>query len=73
MLFWHLMKILGHAGKVSAKIAEQLALERYNEFDKKRCEEERQLADAEDIAQLESLKEKAKQLESDQVNRMEHF
>ena len=65
--------LLGHAGKVSAKIAEQLALERYNEFDKKRCEEERQLADAEDIAQLESLKEKAKQLESDQVNRMEHF
>ena len=65
--------LLGHAGKVSAKIAEQLALERYNEFDKKRCEEEIQLADAEDIAQLESLKEKAKQLESDQVNRMEHF
>ena len=60
--------LLGHAGKVSAKVAEQLALERYNEFDKKRCEEERQLADAEDIALLESLKERAKQLESHQVN-----
>ena len=60
--------LLKSAGKVSAKVAEQLALERYDEFDKKRREEERQLADAEDIALLESLKERAKQLESHQVN-----
>ena len=56
-------ELLTSAGRVSARVAEQLALERYNEFDKMRCEEERQLADAEDTALLESLKEKAKQLE----------
>lgn len=56
--------LLNHAGKVSAEVAEKLALERYAEFDERRREEEKQIADAEDIALLEVLKEKAKQLES---------
>ncbi len=60
--------LLGHAGKVSAKVAEQLALERYEEFDKKRRQKEKHIADAEDIALLEALAEKAKQLESHQVD-----
>ena len=56
--------LLDHAGKVSAQVAERLALECYAEFDQKRQQEERQIADAEDIALLEALKEKAKQMES---------
>lgn len=56
--------LLNHAGKISAQVAERLALERYAEFDQKRQEEERQMADAEDIALLEALKKKAKKLES---------
>ncbi|MEX0961358.1 MAG: virulence RhuM family protein [Simkaniaceae bacterium] len=60
--------LLGHAGKVPAKVAEQFALERYEEFDKKRRQEEKQVVDAEDMALFESLKEKAKQLESHQVD-----
>ncbi len=55
--------LLNHAGKVSAQIAEKLALERYEEFDEKRRQKERQIADAKDIAMLEVLKEKAKQME----------
>lgn len=56
--------LLDHAGKVSAQVAENLALERYEEFDKRRRQEEKQIADAEDIALLEALKEKAKHLEA---------
>src|SRR3972149_1105602 len=59
--------LLDHAGKVSAKVAEKLALERYEEFDGKRREEERKLADAEDITLLEALQEKAKKMESQLV------
>ena len=55
--------LLNHAGKVSAEVAEKLALKRYEEFDKRRRQEEKQIADAEDLALLEVLKEKAKQLE----------
>lgn len=55
--------LLNHAGAVSAQIAEKLALERYEEFDRRRRQEEKQVADAEDIALLDALKEKAKQLE----------
>ena len=55
--------LLDHAGKVSAQVAEKLALERYEEFDKSRRQEEKQIADDEDIVLLEALKEKAKQLE----------
>jgi hypothetical protein len=53
--------LLDHAGKVSAKVAEKLALERYEEFDGKRREEERRLADAEDIDLLEILQAKIKE------------
>jgi hypothetical protein len=56
--------LLEHAGKVSAQVAENLALERYEEFDKRRRQEEKQMSDAEDTALLEALKEKAKHLES---------
>lgn len=55
--------LLEHAGKVSAEVAEKLALERYESFDERRREEERELADAEDRALLEALQEKAKSLE----------
>lgn len=55
--------LLNHAGKVSAEVAEKLALERYTEFEERRRQEEKQIADAEDISLLEALKEKAKQLE----------
>lgn len=49
--------LLNHAGKVSAQIAEKLALERYEEFDQKRKHAEALAADAEDLALLESLLE----------------
>ena len=45
-------ELLNHAGKVSAQIAEKLALERHTEFDKQRKEEERLQADHEDISFL---------------------
>lgn len=56
--------LLDHAGKVSAQVAEKLALERYEEFDKRRRQEEKQIAEDEDIALLETLKAKANQVES---------
>ncbi len=55
--------LLNHAGKVSAQVAERLALDRYAEFDQVRRQEERRIADAEDVALLEVLKEKARQME----------
>ena len=56
--------LLNHAGKISAQVAENLALKRYIEFDKKRREEESWAADKKDIELLEELQEKAKSLES---------
>lgn len=56
--------LLDHAGKVSAQVAEKLVLERYDEFDKKRRQEEKQIADAEDIDLLEILESKIKQVEN---------
>ena len=47
--------LLNHAGKVSAQVAEKIALECYSAFDDKRRKDERVLADAEDIALLEAL------------------
>ena len=49
--------VLTHAGRVTAKLAEARACERYAEFDSKRREEERLAADAEDLASLEALEE----------------
>ena len=47
--------ILTHAGKISAEVAEKLALERYTAFDAGRRKEERLKADAEDIVELEAI------------------
>lgn len=47
--------VLTHAGKISAQVAERLALERYAEFDARRREAERLAADAEDMAVLEQV------------------
>ncbi len=55
--------LLDHAGKVSAQVAEKLALERYEEFDEKRRWEEKQVADAEDMVLLESLLDRAKSID----------
>lgn len=49
-------EILNHSGKVSALVAEQLALERYVEFDTKRRSVEQMEADTADIADLEKFK-----------------
>lgn len=48
--------LLDHAGKISAQVAEKLALERYEEFDEKRRSNERLIADDEDMATLEKLR-----------------
>ncbi len=48
-------EVLTHAGKISAQVAERLALERYAEFDTKRREAERLAADAEDVQALEQV------------------
>lgn len=53
--------VLTHAGKISAQVAERLALERYAEFDARRREAERLAADAEDVRALEQIE---RQLES---------
>ncbi|MDK3023366.1 virulence RhuM family protein [Cupriavidus taiwanensis] len=50
-------EVLTHAGKVSAQVAERLALERYTEFEVRRRDAERQAADAEDVAALERLEQ----------------
>ena len=50
--------VLTHAGKMQAKVAERLAVERYAEFDGKRREAERLAADAEDVKLLEQVEKK---------------
>lgn len=47
--------LLDHAGKISAQVAEKLALERYEVFDVKRREVEKQIADNADYAVLKEL------------------
>jgi hypothetical protein len=47
--------VLIHAGKISADVAEKLALDRYAEFDAKRREAERLKADAEDALAIENM------------------
>jgi hypothetical protein len=49
------MDLLNHAGKVSAQVAEALVLERFSEYNRKQIQEERNCADAEDVALLEDL------------------
>jgi hypothetical protein len=48
-------EVLTHAGKISADVAEKLALDRYAEFDAKRREAERLKADAEDALTIENM------------------
>lgn len=48
-------EVLTHAGKVSAQVAEQLALERYAEFETRRRDAERLAADADDVHALEQI------------------
>lgn len=50
-------EVLTHAGKISAEVAERLALERYTEFEAKRRDAERLAADAEDVAALERIEQ----------------
>ena len=49
--------LLDHAGSISAKVAEQLAQERYQQFDNQRREAERQQADAADLQSIERLQQ----------------
>lgn len=50
--------LLDHAGKVSAQVAEQLALKQYSEISQKQRQEERLRADAEDRDLLEAIQDK---------------
>lgn len=52
--------LLDHAGKISAQVAEKLALDRYKEFDHNRRKEEKWIADREDQMILEELQAIAK-------------
>jgi len=56
--------LLDHAGKISAEVAEKLALECYGKFSEKRRKEEKLLADDEDRAVLEELRDIAKSAET---------
>ncbi len=49
--------LLDHAGSISAKVAEQLAQERYQQFDSQRRETERQQADSADLQSIEQLQQ----------------
>ena len=50
-------ELLTHAGTVSAAVAEELAVQRYVEFDARRRELERDDADAEDLRSIEALRQ----------------
>ncbi len=58
-------EVLTHAGKLSASVAEQLARERYAEFDFQRREAERLKADVEDVQALEHLQRRMKDAKDD--------
>lgn len=50
--------VLTHAGKLRAEVAEKLALDRYAEFDARRRQEVRQLADEDDLRALEEIQQR---------------
>ena len=52
-------ELLTHAGKISADIADKLALERYDEFDTARKAQEAIEADMEDIKELEAIEKQS--------------
>lgn len=73
-LQFHERQVLDHAGKVSHDRAEQLAHERYAEFDRLRRDEEVRLAEveaAEDFKELERVvvKRKGKQAKIDETKK----
>jgi len=51
--------VLEHAGKLRAKVAKNLAAERYDDFDKKRKELEAEKADEETVKELKEIEQKA--------------
>ena len=53
-------ELLTHAGKLSMEVAQQLAAERYEEFDTKRKEAELLIANQEDIKELEQIEKDLK-------------
>lgn len=53
--------ILKHSGTVSAQVAEQIALDRYDQFNNLRLKSERAIADSEDQLTLENLQIKIKE------------
>lgn len=57
-LLFNEREILTHSGKISAQVAEQLALERYAEFDANRKHREQLEADNRDIIELEQIQRK---------------
>ena len=63
-------EVLSHAGKVSAAVAEKIALDRYAEFDLKRRSAERISADIED---LERLRTAQKSLEATKLARKSRY
>ena len=52
--------VLNHAGRISAEVAEKLALERYAEFDANRRETERLVAETEDAKAVQQLERDAR-------------
>ena len=52
--------VLSHAGRISAELAEKLALERYAEFDANRRETERLVAETEDARAVQQLERDAR-------------
>lgn len=56
--------LLDHAGKISAQVAEKLVLERYEAFDGKRREIEKQIADDLDRVILKELQAMSQSAES---------
>ena len=51
-------KLLTHAGKIKAEVAKKLAEERYDKFDENRKTEEANMADEEDLKELEEIEKK---------------
>jgi hypothetical protein len=49
--------ILTHAGKIQMAVAQALVMERYEEFDAKRHQDEAKIADAQDMKEIEQLME----------------
>ena len=51
-------ELLTHAGKIRMEVAQKLATERYDEFNQKRVEHAKQMADEQDISELKAIEAK---------------